>query len=100
MNGKAERLAGWEVPHLHVDKPGGTTGEPDRPGNPGFQCREIKPQPLTENTCGGLQLWEKLPLHREGRWRDPQGPRMYTKPPTGELAPEGPNLLVDSRGSD
>ena len=32
--------------------------------------------------------------------RDLQGLRMYTKPPTWELAPEGPNLLVGSRGSD
>ena len=32
------------VPHLHTDKPGGTTGKRERPPNPGFQCREIKPQ--------------------------------------------------------
>ena len=32
----------WEVPHLHADKPGGTTGEPDRPHNPGFQHGETK----------------------------------------------------------
>ena len=29
-----------------------------------------------------------------------QGPRTYTKPPSQESAPEGPNLLVGSRGSD
>ena len=34
------------VSHLHVDKPGGTTGEQDRPCNPGFQSREIEPQNL------------------------------------------------------
>ena len=34
------------VPHLHADKLGGTTGEQDRPRNPGIQCREIKPQNL------------------------------------------------------
>ena len=30
---------------------------------------------------------------------DPQGLRMYTSPPTWESAPEGPDLLVDSRES-
>ena len=34
------------VPHLHVDKPGGTTAEQDRLCNPGFQSGEIKPQSL------------------------------------------------------
>ena len=34
------------VPYLCADKPGGTTGEQDRPYNPGFQCGEIKPQNL------------------------------------------------------
>ena len=32
--------------------------------------------------------------HRRVHGRDPQGPRMYTKPPTRESAPEGPKLLV------
>ena len=31
---------------------------------------------------------------------DPQGPRACTSPPTRESAPEGPNLIVGSRGSD
>ena len=31
---------------------------------------------------------------------DPQGPRMYTGPPTQEAAPEGPNLTVGSEGSE
>ena len=34
------------VPHFHADKPGGTTGERDRPRNPGFQCRDINPPNL------------------------------------------------------
>ena len=40
------QLADWGVPHLCADKLGGTTGEQDkdRPRNPGFQYREIKPQ--------------------------------------------------------
>ena len=32
------------VPHSCVDNPGETTGEQDRPHNPGLQYREIKPQ--------------------------------------------------------
>ena len=30
----------------------------------------------------------------------PQGPRTYTRPPTGKSAPEGPNLLVAGGGSE
>ena len=33
-------------PTLQADKPGGKTGERDRPSNPGFQHWEIKPQNL------------------------------------------------------
>ena len=38
--------------------------------------------------------------HWRVRWRDPQGLRRYTSPPTQEAAPEGPNLIVGSGGSD
>ena len=41
-----QQLVDWVVPHSCVDKPGGTTGEQDRPHNPGLQHREIKPQNL------------------------------------------------------
>ena len=42
------------VPHSCADKLGGTTGEQDRPHNPGFQCRGNKAsKPLTEKTCDG-----------------------------------------------
>ena len=33
-------------------------------------------------------------------WRDPQGPRTYTNPPTQKSAPEGTNLFVGGPGSD
>ena len=40
-------LADQAVPHLHVDKPGGTTGETGgSPYNTGFRLGEIKPQNL------------------------------------------------------
>ena len=49
--GQRGRTARWQladlaVPHLCTDKLGGITREQDRPGNPEFQCGEIKPQNL------------------------------------------------------
>ena len=57
-------------------------------------------KPLTIKTCGGCGSRRNSQSHRRVCWRDPQGPRMYTNPPTWESAPEGPNLLVGSRESD
>ena len=86
---------GAAVPHLCGDKPGRITGERERPSNPGFQRREIKPQNLWV-----LRQQEKLSASQESLLERPQAPRMYTKPLTWESAPKGPNLLVGSRGSD
>ena len=47
-----------------------------------------------------MRWQEKLPASQKVHWRDPHGPRMYTKLPTWESAPEGPNLLVGSGGGD
>ena len=56
----------WAVPYLHADKLGGTTGERDRPHNPGFQYREIKPPNLRlKKNLWGLRRWEKLPASQE-----------------------------------
>ena len=52
QTGRRNWLEDLAVPHLHVDKVGGTTGERDRPCNPEFQPREIKPQ----------NLWLKKPV--------------------------------------
>ena len=42
-----------DIPHSWGVKLGGTTGEQDKPLNPGFQCREIKhSKPLTEKPVG------------------------------------------------
>ena len=65
----------WQVdqvaPHLHVDKPGGTTGDRDRPCNPWFQCRKRKPEHLYKN----LWCWqrEKLPASKESLLEIPTG---------------------------
>ena len=55
---------------------------------------------LTEKTCGDCGGRRNSQLLRRVCWRDPQGPRMCTKPPTWESAPEGPSLLVGSGESD
>ena len=59
---------------------------------------------LTLKTCGGCGGRRTSKPHRRVHWRDPQGHRMYTNPPTHpptqESAPEGPKLLVGSGGSD
>ena len=89
------------VPHSHADRPGGTTGEEDRPRNPGLQWGEKKPQISDWKHPGdwGSSGRNSQP-HRRVRWRDPQGPRTCTSPPTQETAPEGPNLIVGSGGRD
>ena len=55
---------------------------------------------LAIKTCGGWGGGRNSKPHRRVHWRDSQGPRMHTNPPTRESAPEGPNLLVGSKGSD
>ena len=42
-------MAGGVVGPTCVDKQGGTTGEQDKPRNPGFKLREIKPQKKASN---------------------------------------------------
>ena len=76
-----QRLADWVAPHSCAEKPGGTTGERDRPHNPGLQCLGIKLQTSDWKYLWGLrQQWEKLPASQSSLER--QGPRMYTNPPT------------------
>ena len=57
-------------------------------------------KPLTIKTCGDCGSGRNSQPHKRVHWRNSQGPRMHTKPPPLESAPEGPNLLVGSRGSD
>ena len=94
------QLADPTAPHSHIDKPRGTEEEGSKPRNPGLQRGEIKPQ-TSDCARGGLggSRRDSQP-HRRGRWRDPQGPRVCTGPPTWESAPEGPSLIVGSGGSD
>ena len=55
---------------------------------------------LAIKTCEGCSGIRDAQPHSRVCWRDPPGPRMYTNPPIQESPPEGPNLLVGSRGSD
>ena len=100
--GQAKRwwLVDWVVPHLCADKLGETTGEQNRLHNPGFQYGEMKPQNFWLKKPVGVEVARDSQPHRRGHWRDPQGPRTYTHPPTWESAQEGAKLLVGSRGSD
>ena len=61
------------VPHLCVDKLGGTTGERDRPRNPGFQHGKRKPQNFDCKNLWGLRQWEKLPTSQESTLERPTG---------------------------
>ena len=65
----------------------------------GSSMEKKSSKPLAVKTCGDCGQ-ENSQSHRRVCWRDPQGRRMYTKPPTQEAAPEGPNLLVGSGASD
>ena len=69
-----------------------------QPRFPAGGNKASKPQAI--KTCGSCGSGRNSQLHRRVCWRDPQGPRMYTNTHTWESAPEGPNLLVGSRGSD
>ena len=62
--------------------------------------QEIKAsKPLTVKICWSYRRRRNSQPPRRVHWRDPWGPKMYMKPTTWESAPEGPNLLVGSRGS-
>ena len=52
---------------------------------------------MTKKNLRGCGSRRNSHPHRRVPWRDPQSPRMYTKPPTWESAPERPSLLVGSR---
>ena len=66
-------LAQQVVTHVSADKLGGTTVERDRWHNPGFQCREIKPQ----------ILWLKKPVRAEVVGKPPASQESSLERPTG-----------------
>ena len=90
------------VPHSCADKLGGTNNwgvrQTAQPRVPEWETKASKP--LAVKTCGVCSGRRNTQSHRRVQWRDPQGPRTNTKSPTQESAPEGPNLLVGTGGSD
>ena len=61
------------VPHSCADKPGGITGERDRPTTQG-SSGEIKPQTSDCKHLRGLRRqWEKLPALQESPLERPMG---------------------------
>ena len=97
--------AGWWTRQSHTFtlcpcKPRGTTEEWDRLYSPEFQWEEIKPQNLSCKNLWKLQQREELPASQESSLERLIRSSLCTSPPTQESAPEGPNLLVSSRGSN
>ena len=83
------------VPHLHADKTGRNNWGVRQTTQPRVPERGNEAsKPLAVKTYGGSGSRRNSQPHRRVCWRDPQGPRMNTIPPTWESAPEGPNLLV------
>ena len=52
------------------------------PTNQGSRTGIKASKPLTVKIYGGCGSGRNSQPHRRVHWRDPQGPRMYTKPPT------------------
>ena len=57
----ADWQSSYPIPHLHVDKQVGTTGEWDGPCNPGLQCGEIKLQNLSLKIPVGVEVAGETP---------------------------------------
>ena len=93
---RAGRVAGSTPrPHICAEINRTNSGDRSRPHNPGLRRGEIKPQTSDWKRPWGLgRQQEKLPASQERSWKDPQGPRVCTRPPTLEPAPEGPSLIV------
>ena len=90
-----QRLA---VPPLHADKPGETNGEQDRPRKLGSSMGKESLKTSGSKNLWGLWQWEKLQASQESSLERLTGTQNVHRL-TQKSAPEGPNLLVDSRGS-
>ena len=91
----------WPHTRAQINRDEQRGGERSTPSNPALQRGEIKPQTSERKCPWGLgQQQERFPASQERSWRDSQGPRVCTSPPTREPEPEGPNLIVGSTASD
>ena len=82
------------VSQLCACKPGGTTGEWDRPHNPGLQYGQINPQSLWLETPVGVEaVVGETPSFTGEFVGDPQGPRVYQIHPPRNQHQKGPIWL-------
>ena len=93
------QLVGQAVPHLCADNREEQLGSEINHATRVTAWGNKASEPLAVKICGGCGGGRDSQPYRRVCWRNPQGPRMYTNPPTQESAP-GPNLLVGSGGSD
>ena len=85
-------LEDWAVPHLCADQTGRNNWGARQTTQTRVPVQGNKAsKPLTVKTYGSCGSRRNSQPHRRAHWRDPQGPRIYTNPPTQELALEGPN---------
>ena len=77
----------------------GKARELDRPQNPGFSTKDSKPLDM-EKICGDFGGGTDTQPHRRVHWRDPQGPKTCTNPPTCKSATKGHKPLAGIEGSD
>ena len=93
----------WQTGRSHISmkiNPEKQLGSKTDHAAQGSSMQKKASKPLAVKTCGGCGSRINSKSHRRVHWRDPQGPRTYTKPPTWESTLEGLNLLVGSWESD
>ena len=62
-----------EDPHSHIDKPGGISGEQDRPATQGSSAGKETFKTSGCKNLWGLWQWEKLLVSQEGPLEGPTG---------------------------
>ena len=88
--------------HIHAQTSLGESRGPTWTTKPWVSAqatKDSKPQ-FEEKICGDCGGGRNSQTHRRVCWRDPQGPKMSTNPPTCKSAPKGHHMLVGSEGSD
>ena len=99
----AQQGGGWRKEQSHIacgkaKKNYWGARQTTQPRVPAWEYKASKPLAVkTYRCCSG---WRNSQPHRRAPWRDLHGPRTNKNLPTQKSAPEGPNLLMDSRQSD
>ena len=85
--------------HIWVQTSLGKSGGARRTAKPrvsAWETKDSKPQ-FVVKICEDCGHGRNSQPHSRVHWRDPQGPKMYTNPPTYKSAPKGHKLLVESK---